>query len=189
MELLTEPMTPAEFERWTADVRAHLIAVRTGNVPGDPGQVAERVLGSLRDGTSQHVWRFVEQGEPIGSAWLVEQRGGPAVYDLQLPPEWVAEGLELLTNQASAQGWRRLDTSAYRGDAVGAAVKRAGAELVATKMSIQVGDVPDGTIELRPMTEERFERFIDDGIEHYAHSIFDAGGFETIEAARLASLE
>ncbi|RYG78480.1 hypothetical protein EU513_02400 [Yimella sp. RIT 621] len=47
-----------------------------------------------------------------------------------------------------------------RGDAVGAAVKRAGAELVGTKMSIRVNDVPDGTIELRPMTEDRFERFI-----------------------------
>ncbi|GAA3678419.1 hypothetical protein GCM10022376_17140 [Yimella lutea] len=68
-------------------------------------------------------------------------------------------------------------------------MKRAGAELVAAKMSIRVNDVPDGTIELRPMTEDRFERFIDAGIEHYAHSIFDAGGFETIETARLASLE
>lgn len=189
MELLTEPMTAAEFERWTAVVRAHLIAIRTGNAPGDPAAVADRVLQSLHQQGKQQLWRFVEGGEQIGSAWLVEQGGGAAMYDLQLPPDRVSEGLELLTNQASAQGWRRLDTSAYRGDVVGAAVKRAGAELVATKMSIRVNDVPDGTIELRPMTEDRFERFIDDGIEHYAHSIFDAGGFETIETARLASLE
>lgn len=185
--------TGDDLRRWRERVRDRLVRVRTGNAPADPAVVADRLVqtatadGALAAGNL--VVTFADGTGVIGSAWLLDRGETAALADLEVPVERVPAALDLLRAEAADRGWTSMMASAYRGDPVGAAVRETGAELVATKMSQNVQGVPDAEIELRPMTQERFERFRQEGIEDYAHAIFGAGGFAGIEDARRASTQ
>lgn len=193
MDLVMEQPAGAQFAQWQQHTGERLTRFRQGNVPGDAAALTGEFLAAAADGDrpaqGHHFGRFVDDGAAAGSVWLRDRGTTGVIVDLDVPVDRLPEALDLLREQARERGWTSLTFSAYPDEPVGAAIKATGADLVATKMGLAVADVPEADIELRPMLDERFARFIDEGVEHYAQSIFDAGGFATIEDARLSSLE
>lgn len=193
MDLVMEHPTGAELAQWEEHTRERLTRLREGNVPGDAAAVTDAFLAGAVEGDGladgHFVGRFVDDGTTVGSVRLRDRGITGVVVDLDVPVDRLPEVLDRLRAAAPSHGWTSLTVSAYPGDPVGAAIRDGGADLVATKMGRALADVPDADIELRPMLDERFARFIDEGVESYAHSIFEAGDYPTIEDARLSSLE
>lgn len=89
---------------------------------------------------------------------------------------------EELKSRALEAGYAKLGVNKRPGDGLDDLV--AGASLVATNMALDVRDVPPPVgIELRRMTSARFDRFVTDGVAHYAEELFGSGAQPTREAA------
>lgn len=178
------PVHPDELPAWRDDARERMVRLREGNVPGDPAELVDRALA-----TGGIVLRVSEEGRDLGTAWLLDRGHYAVLADLDVPTDTVPAVCTQLRAEATRRGWDSITFSIFRGDPAAAALATPQTELVATRMGLAVAGVPEASIELRPMTPQRYQRFLAEGIEAYARSIFDAGGYPDFEAARRSSIE
>jgi GNAT superfamily N-acetyltransferase len=145
--------------------------------PADARSLAEAVLE--RNAADLRHYDVVEDGETVG--WMLwRHRGDQAdVNDLVLDePERAGELLPALVETARADGGRFLGVTAVPGEpardplvALDVFVPRA------TNMALPLdGDIGDpGALELRPMTQQTFDAYLDGSTEEYAGELAAAG--------------
>lgn len=182
------PLPLDDLDVWADGARRRLAVRLAGNIPRDADEAADTLVRSaLTDGilTAGHeVWRV---GESAGTVWLADRGTEASVMDLHVGAN--ADPVEVLraVRGTAHSRWKHLLISHFRGDSVAAQAVQ-GATLVAAKMSVAVCKSAAPGIDLRPMTQQRFEQFIGEGIERYAQSLFAAGGYSSIDAARSHSV-
>lgn len=185
MELITDAPTTSWLDAWMPWARERLLDVRSGNVPGDQQAMVERVARALIQGEHE-VWRVATDAQVAGYLWVRPQESSGSVIDFFAEPEAIPEAARLLADECVSRGWASLMLSESAGDAAARHLREhSDAVLVATKMSLDPGTAPAPQgIELRPMSSERFERYLRDTVDDYVDDLMAAGDYDSIEDAR-----
>ncbi|MCI1017198.1 GNAT family N-acetyltransferase [Microbacterium sp. C5A9] len=216
------PVDGHRFDTWREQTRARLIALRqeSGILRGEDAVVdAEAFLDQLlpegRDTETSSIVRIIDRGREIGTLWMVAAGGILHLVDLAIddvPERRVADDLfQAITTMARRNGVERLSISLHSTDAAGLSfVEGRGFRCASIRMLLE--PLPDrlssppgavsqdsaaqargGSVELHPMTGERFETFAAASEAAFSADLVASGRYSEhdarVESARQMALE
>jgi GNAT superfamily N-acetyltransferase len=120
----------------------------------------------------------VESGARLGHVWAVQEAEETALYEVRLDqPERAPELLPALVEVARSNGSRMLGVgSGPDRDGASALVASPGFVPRATNMVLDLGgEIADPGLELRPMTPQEFDAFMEVMVVDYAATLAEAG--------------
>lgn len=186
---------PDELASWRAGLADRMVAlrIRSGFVEQQAHEAVTHFLGRVDPaGETAVVRRVVADGAPVGVVFAsTSSTTTPLLADLDVPGELAGATVAALGEMLAKGGATELLVSSFDGDAASEAVVAARApRLTATRMQLDLTTpTPEDRVRLEPMTEEQYDDFRAVGDEGYAQDLFAAGGFPSIEAARVSAAE
>ena len=190
------PLTEADLSAWVDRARRRLVdqPVHAGWRETDARARADRTLGrAVSDGRwspDQHVWRVRQGGADVGDVWLMLTAGADAhVVVVDAPAQVAGATFDAVAGAARDLGVQRLLVGCFPGDRVTAAFLAGQASaLMATQMELALdAPAPEDRVRLEAMTPERYARFLNTEIEHYAQEMLESGSHQDLETARADS--
>lgn len=190
------PLTDPDLPAWTERARRRLVRQRItgGWRESDARRRADAMLQrAVVDGRlapEHRVWRVRQDGTNVGDVWVVLARESDAhVIAVDVPEQVARPTFDALAHAVGGLGVTRLVVARFAGDEVtGAFIDGRRSELMATQMELALDDVADqDRVRLELMTADRYARFLEAEIEHYAEEMLAAGSHRALEAARADS--
>ena len=150
---------------------------------------AERQDVPVPESAAGEIW-CTDDGS--ATVWAIPREDEVVLADLHTTGQDPAAVWMLLDGLAAEAGWTGIwHFSSFSGDAfMTALAESADARRVATKMRVEVAEVPaPAGIRLHPMDDADYAAFRDASDEEYAQERFESGADPTIEAARRTTAE
>ena len=168
--------------------RDELIAAAVARAYGAKA-AAERQEAPAPESPSGEIW---STDDGAATVWAIPGEGEVVLADVHTAEQDPDAVWTLLEDLAVVAGWTGIwHFSSFSGDAfMTALAESADARRVATKMRVEVAEVPAPSgIRLHPMDDADYAAFRDASDEEYAQERFDSGADPTIEAARRTTAE
>lgn len=178
LELREVPAADKPDWRWRLAGRASTL--RFGQEYDEPAEAADAAMKAVdRSLPDSRIFEVTESGGHVGFVWWGQEPGSALAYDVVLDdPGRAAELLPLLLELTKADGLTRLGLSGLPADRTRTAlIGLPGFVARATNMRLSL-DRPVAAadpVELRPMTQEEFDAFLDVMVMDYAGELEAAG--------------
>jgi ribosomal protein S18 acetylase RimI-like enzyme len=147
------------------------------------------VLARRGDG-DKTTWNVRRDGRVLGTAETGRRRSGPLLTGLDVPRDAASDVLDALLDAVREPGVQSLIVDVTPGDPVlEAALHGREVRLVSTQMllDLAVPVSPPDRVVLRPMSTAEFAGYREHLVAAYAQDMVDAGAFDDLPAALVAS--
>lgn len=186
---------PDDLTAWRDALADRMVAVRLrgGYAEQQAHDLVTNFLGRVDPtGVTAVVRRVVADGEPVGTVFAnVSSRTAPFLADLDVSADLADATVTALGELLAEGGATQLQLSSFSGDAATEAVVEArGPKLAATRMQLDLSTpTPEDRLRLVPMTQAQYAAYRAVSDEGYAQELFGAGGYATLDDARLSAAQ